>query len=71
MENFTDNIKKEKIASKRNNLNDLNNDGNVVISANEHLGGSPLSIKETLIWLEESRIFFYKIKESIESKKNL
>ena len=61
----------QKIVSKPNNLNDLNNDDNVVISANEHLGGSPLSIKETLIWLEESKIFFYKIKESIESKKNL
>jgi hypothetical protein len=70
MENFTDNIKKEKITYKRNNLNNLNNDDNVVISADEHLGGSPLSIKETLIWLEESKIFFYKIKESIESKKN-
>ena len=70
MENFTDNIKKEKIMYKRNNLNNLNNDDNVVISADEHLGGSPLSIKETLIWLEESKIFFYKIKESIESKKN-
>ena len=65
MENFTDNIKKEKITYKRNNLNNLNNDDNVVISADEHLGGSPLSIKETLIWLEESKIFFYKIKESI------
>ena len=64
------NIERKKIASKRNNLNDLYNDGNVVISANEHLGGSPLSIKETLIWLEESKIFFYKIKQSIESKKN-
>ena len=70
MENFTDNIKKEEITYKRNNLNNLNNDDNVVISADEHLGGSPLSIKETLIWLEESKIFFYKIKESIESKKN-
>ena len=65
MENFTDNIKKEEITYKRNNLNNLNNDDNVVISADEHLGGSPLSIKETLIWLEESKIFFYKIKESI------
>ena len=65
------NIERKKIVSKRNNLNDLNNDDNVVISANEHLGGSPLSIKETLIWLEESRIFFYRIKQSIESKKNL
>ena len=42
-----------------------------VISADEHLGGSPLSIKETLIWLEESKIFFYKIKQSIESEKKL
>ena len=63
-------IKKEKITSKRNNLNGLNNNGNAVISADDHLGGSPLSIKETLIWLEESKIFFYKIKKSIESKKN-
>ena len=61
-------IKKEKITPKRNNLNDLNNDGNAVISADDHLGGSPLSIKETLIWLEESKIFFYKIKNSIESE---
>ena len=63
-------IKKEKITSKRNNLNDLNNDGNAVISADDRLGGSPLSIKETLIWLEESKIFFYRIKQSMESKKN-
>ena len=63
-------MEREKTSSKRNNLNDLSNGSNSVISANEHLDGSPLSIKETLIWLEESKIFFYKIKESIESKKN-
>ncbi|MCL4427812.1 MAG: hypothetical protein M1276_02290 [Deltaproteobacteria bacterium] len=63
MENFTDNINKEKITSKRNNLNNLNNYYNAAISADDHLGGRPLSIKETLIWPEESKIFFYKIKE--------
>ena len=63
-------MEREKTSSKRNDLNDLSNGSNAVISANEHLDGSPLSIKETLIWLEESKIFFYKIKESIESKKN-
>jgi hypothetical protein len=51
-------IKKEKVTPKRNNLNGLNNNGNAVISADDRLGGSPLSIKETLIWLEESKIFF-------------
>ncbi|MCL4427679.1 MAG: hypothetical protein M1276_01605 [Deltaproteobacteria bacterium] len=39
-----------------------------VTLADEHLNGSPLSIKETLIWLEESKIFFYRIKQSMESK---
>ena len=63
-------IKKEKVTPKRNNLNGLNNNGNAVISADDRLGGSPLSIKETLIWLEESKIFFYRIKQSMESKKN-
>ena len=67
-------MKKEKITPKHNNLNSLSNchncNDNTVISADDHLGGSPLSIKETLIWLEESKIFFYKIKKSIESKKN-
>jgi hypothetical protein len=49
-------------------LNDnLYNIDNAVISANDHLGGSPLSIRETLIWLEESKIFFYKIKKQIGS----
>ena len=43
----------------------LYNIDNAVISANDHLGGSPLSIRETLIWLEESKIFFYKIKQQI------
>lgn len=51
-------MEREKTSSKRNNLNDLSNGSNAVISANEHLDGSPLSIKETLIWLEESKIFF-------------
>jgi len=63
---------KEKITTKQNYL--INNDDiydSSVISADEHLGGSPLSIKETLIWLEESKIFFYKIKQSIESEKKL
>jgi hypothetical protein len=63
-------MKKEKITPKRNNLNNLidcntNNDNNTVISSDDRLGGSPLTIKETLIWLEESKIFFYKIKKSI------
>jgi hypothetical protein len=44
---------------------------NAVISADEHLNGSPLSIKETLIWLEESKIFFFRIKQSMESKRKL
>ena len=61
----------QKIVSKPNNLNNSYSTDNAVISADEHLNGSPLSIKETLIWLEESRIFFYRIKQSIESKKNL
>ncbi len=56
---------KNKTASKHND--NSCNAGNAVISANEHLGGSPLSIKETLIWLEESKIFFYKIKKQVES----
>ncbi len=66
------NIKNEKAAFECNivNLNDIKNEGNSsIFSADEHLGGSPLSIKETLIWLEESRIFFYKIKRTIESEK--
>ena len=53
-------------ANKNSNGNIKSN--NAVISADEHLGGNPLTIKETLIWLEESKIFFYKIKKSLESK---
>lgn len=67
-------MKNKKSGFKSNNAKDLNNyddcDNSSIVSANEHLGGSPLSIKETLIWLEESKIFFYRIKQSIESKKN-
>lgn len=66
-------MKKEKIKSKHNNLKNLkgcynNKDNVIVISADDRLGGNPLTIKETLIWLEESKIFFYKIKNSIESE---
>ena len=47
-------MKKEKITPKRYNLNNLiesnnNNDNNNVISSDDRLGGSPLTIKETLI----------------------
>ncbi|MGC8554734.1 MAG: hypothetical protein ACP5NA_04555 [Candidatus Acidulodesulfobacterium sp.] len=67
-------MKKEKVTPKRDNLNNLidcsnnNNDNNTVISSDDRLCGSPLTIKETLIWLEESKIFFYKIKKSMLKK---
>lgn len=50
--------------------NNNNTSSDAVISADDRLGGNPLTIKETLIWLEESKIFFYKIKQSLESEKS-
>ncbi|MHB1696679.1 MAG: hypothetical protein ACYCSQ_01015 [bacterium] len=41
-----------------------------IITADDRLGKNRLTVKETLIWLEESKIFFYKIRKSLESKKS-
>lgn len=70
-----DDIINKKTAFKLNNcsmsrgLNRSNDDDifdNAIISADERLGGNRLSIKETLIWIEESRVVFYKIKKQLE-----
>lgn len=53
----------------KKNTNNTDTANGTVISADDHLGGNPLTIKETLIWLEESKIFFYNIKQSLESEK--
>ncbi len=52
------------------NINNANISNDAVTSADDHLGGNPLTIKETLIWLEESKIFFYNIQQSLKSEKS-
>lgn len=42
---------------------------NKIMLADERYFGNKLTIKETLIWLEETKIFFYNIKKSIENEK--
>ncbi len=58
------NIKSDKNSVR--DYKDFKDFAGLIISADDHIGKNPLSIKETFIWLEESKIFFYKIRKSME-----